>query len=105
MIYGPEYEQNQTAYRSLKPTIDQTYPKGRFVAIHEGKVVADAADLEGLRQAVLAQGKDPMQALAVQATLLAGAAATVAAMWWIGRGSPASPAAPSMAAIAGEKAV
>jgi len=67
MIFGPEYERNQLAYRSLKPTIDQTYPKGRFIAIHEGKVVADAADLEGLRQTVLAQGKDPMKALAVQA--------------------------------------
>jgi hypothetical protein len=67
MIFGPEYEQNQIAYRSLKPTIDQTYPKGRFVAIHEGKVIADAADLAGLRQAILAQGKDPMKTLAVQA--------------------------------------
>lgn len=36
-------EENQAAYRRLKPIIAQTYPQGRFVAIDEGQIVADAA--------------------------------------------------------------
>src|SRR5262245_53231142 len=34
---------NQAAYPHLKPHIDRTYPAGRFVAIVDGQVAADAA--------------------------------------------------------------
>ena len=36
------FEENQQAYRRLKPDIDKRYPKGHFVAIDGGTVVADA---------------------------------------------------------------
>ena len=37
MIFTPEPDLNETAYRRLKPEIDRTYPPGRFIAIDEGK--------------------------------------------------------------------
>lgn len=41
---GPqERSANHTAYRGMKDQITQTYGVGRFVAISDGQVVADAA--------------------------------------------------------------
>lgn len=59
--------ENQTAFRRLKSTIDQMYPKGQFLAIHGGQIVADAATLDELLAALAAQGKAPHESLAVQA--------------------------------------
>src|SRR5438093_4014308 len=67
MIFESEYLWNEKAYWRLRATIDQTYPKGRFVTIHQGKIVADAADADTLRQSLLAQGRNPEEALVVQA--------------------------------------
>lgn len=47
--------------------IDQTFPAGRFVAIYEGRVVADAEDLDALMAKLLEAGIDPKFAIAVQA--------------------------------------
>ena len=58
---------NETAYRNLKRHIDQTYPKGWFVAVCEGRVAADAATLDELLLALRAAGKDAKECLAVQA--------------------------------------
>jgi hypothetical protein len=58
---------NQGAYRRLKEQLARTYEWGRFVAISEGRVVADAASLEDIRALLTAQGKDPTRALVVQA--------------------------------------
>ena len=67
MIAGPEQTQNEVAYRNLKPSIDRTYPKGRFIAIHNGQVVADNATLDELLAALKALGVNPKKCLAVQA--------------------------------------
>jgi hypothetical protein len=61
------HQENEAAYRRLKPTIDQSYPPGRFVAIDGGQIVADAATLDELLAALTALGKDPKEGLAVQA--------------------------------------
>jgi len=67
MIYESDHEDNWIAYGKLKPTIDQTYPKGQLVAIYQGKVGADAADLDGLWQTLLAQGHNPNEVLIARA--------------------------------------
>jgi hypothetical protein len=63
----PEREQNQAAFRRLKPLIDQTYPQGRFLAIHGGAIVADAASFDALTTLLRARGQDPKESLVVQA--------------------------------------
>ncbi|HXG12226.1 MAG TPA: hypothetical protein VNK04_20900 [Gemmataceae bacterium] len=60
-------QQNQEAFRRMKDTLAQTYERGRFVAISEGRVIADAASLDVLRSHLQALGKDPTQVLIVQA--------------------------------------
>jgi hypothetical protein len=58
---------NEAAYRRLKEVIRQTYPRGRFVALAGGDVIADAGSIEDLHAALEALGKDPLKALIVQA--------------------------------------
>jgi hypothetical protein len=60
-------QENQAAYRRLQPTIDRAYPRGRFLAIHGQRVVADAATLGELLAALAAREINPHEALAVQA--------------------------------------
>ncbi len=67
MISEHKRTPNEIAYRSLKPEIDRTYDKGRFIAIHNKKVVANAATLEELLTTLAAQGFNPKECLAVQA--------------------------------------
>ena len=58
---------NQATFRRLKPTIDQRYPPGRFVAIDDEDIVADASTFECLSENVRRQGKQPENVLIVQA--------------------------------------
>ncbi len=58
---------NEIAYRNLKLEIDRAYPKNRFIAIHNQKIVADAASLPELLATLAAQGLNPKECLAVQA--------------------------------------
>jgi len=62
-----ERQLNQTAFRRLAGSINQTYPQGRFVAIAEGKIIADAASFEELESALKAVGQDSVDVLVVQA--------------------------------------
>lgn len=58
---------NQTAIRQLKARIDADYPPGQFVALHEGRIVADAPDADLLLEKLAALGIDPLDALADRA--------------------------------------
>ena len=60
-------ELNQAAFRELKPRVDRSYPVGRYVAITEGRIIADASDLRSLRQQVRALGRNPRDTLVFQA--------------------------------------
>ncbi|MBL8794388.1 MAG: hypothetical protein JNM56_10820 [Planctomycetia bacterium] len=60
-------EINQTAFRQLKPAIDQNYPYGRFVAIDGGQIVADSADIMDLQRILAARVNDTREVLVVQA--------------------------------------
>jgi len=67
MIIKNERTPNEIAYRKLKPEIDRTYDKGRFIAIHNQKIVADAVTLPELLTTLATQGLNPKECLAVQA--------------------------------------
>jgi hypothetical protein len=66
---GNDLEQtvNLAAYERLKGELAAKYPKGHFVGIAHGKVVADAANLDDLISDLRGLGLDPKQVLAVQA--------------------------------------
>jgi major membrane immunogen (membrane-anchored lipoprotein) len=55
------------AYRQLKATIDRSYPRGWFVAVADGKIVAAAADFHELEGTLQGQGRDPRTVLVVEA--------------------------------------
>jgi len=58
---------NLAAYERMKAELAAKYPKGHFVGISQGKVVADGAKLDDLIARVRGLGLDPKQVLAVQA--------------------------------------
>ena len=57
----------QASYKKMKASIDETYPKGRFVALDAGKIVADAARFDDLSVLVEARGKKLKDLFVVQA--------------------------------------
>src|SRR5438270_470562 len=63
----PEERANQLAYRELRPTINRTYPKGHFVAIDKGEIVADAPSLNELQAILVAQGRTSRDILVAEA--------------------------------------
>jgi hypothetical protein len=62
-----ERQQNLATYRRLSDWIKQTYPPGKFLAISEGRIVAEADQFGQLRARLQEQGKNPTQVLIVQA--------------------------------------
>lgn len=54
-------------FTSLKADIDRRFPPGRFVAIEDDQVVADAETVRKLVEKLTVMGKDPRQMQAVQA--------------------------------------
>ncbi|MBN9117859.1 MAG: hypothetical protein J0I06_01600 [Planctomycetes bacterium] len=66
---GNDLEQtvNLAAYERLKDELATKFPKGHFVAIASGKVVADAATLDDVIARLRALGLDPKRVLGVQA--------------------------------------
>jgi hypothetical protein len=67
MIGHEEYERNQASYQRMKETIQQTYPKGWFVAIANDHIVGAAANFRDLEGDLRARAIDPRQVLVVQA--------------------------------------
>jgi hypothetical protein len=51
----------------LKETLVPTFGIGRFVAIANGQIIADAADFTELRSRLAEMGKEPAKVLIVQA--------------------------------------
>jgi hypothetical protein len=58
---------NLAAYERMKAELADRYPKGHFVGISSGKIVADAPKLDDLIAHVRNIGLDPRKVLAVQA--------------------------------------
>jgi hypothetical protein len=57
---------NHAAYQRLKNTLTTSYAAGRFVAIADGQIVADADDFVQIRSHLATLGKDPARILIVQ---------------------------------------
>jgi hypothetical protein len=58
---------NQAAFRRLAPSINKTYPPGRFVAIADGQVVANAERFDEIHSRLIILGIEPPDALIVEA--------------------------------------
>ena len=54
-------------FESLKADIDRRFPQGRFVAVEDDRIFADAETLRKLVETLTAMGKNPQQMLVVQA--------------------------------------
>ena len=67
MLYEAEYAVNQAAYVRLRAEIDGSYPKGRFVALGGGQIIADAATVDELLVTLTRLGWEPLKALVVEA--------------------------------------
>jgi hypothetical protein len=66
-VFPESQAREEAAYRRLKDVIAQTYPHGRFVAIANEQVVADAANLQALDAQLRSLGLDPRATFVVQA--------------------------------------
>jgi hypothetical protein len=66
---GNDLEQtlNLAAYARLKGELATKHPKGQFIGIAHGKVVADGVNLDDLIVKLRTLGFDPREVLAVQA--------------------------------------
>ena len=58
-----KYAINEAAILRLKSEIDANYSPKQFVAIADGRIVADDADLFKLREKLIALGIDPMDSI------------------------------------------
>jgi hypothetical protein len=68
MSYMPSSNDlNHAALRQLKPRIDQAYPRGQYVAINGGQIIANDSDVRHLIQDLQAKGMNPQEVLVVQA--------------------------------------
>lgn len=67
MQYDEEHAINQAAYERLRGQIDTQYPKGRFVGIAGGKIVADAESFEAIDAKLNAIGLEPLKTMVVVA--------------------------------------
>jgi hypothetical protein len=63
---SPPRTPNQAALRRLGPVIDAAYPKGRFVAIGDGRILGDAATFADLETLLRGMGRGPGQSLVVE---------------------------------------
>jgi hypothetical protein len=63
MTQAEHYAVNMAAWYVLKETIDTQYPRGQFVAIARGRIMADDADLDKLNEKLAALGIDRMESL------------------------------------------
>ena len=62
-----ESEQDKTALREFLAEVDKTYPRGWYVAIGGGKVLAASADFHELEEMLVAQGRNPPNTVVVEA--------------------------------------
>jgi hypothetical protein len=61
------HERNQAAFRRMKASLDEQYPPGRFLALAEEQVVADAPTIDSLIGKLAERGVDRQRTLVVQA--------------------------------------
>jgi len=62
-----ERQPNQGAFRRLSDFIKKNYPMGRYLAISDGKIIADAGSFEELNSILHNMGHHSAEVLVVQA--------------------------------------
>ncbi|MFO0802919.1 MAG: hypothetical protein U0791_07325 [Gemmataceae bacterium] len=67
MLFEEENRVNQAAYKRLRDEIDAKYPKGRFVGLHDGMIVADAESFEAIDKKLNDLGFEPLKTMVVLA--------------------------------------
>lgn len=67
MKYEHEDAVNQAAYKRLRNEIDANYPKGQFIGLAGGEIVADAANFEEIQSKLDALGLEPLKTMVVLA--------------------------------------
>jgi hypothetical protein len=58
---------NDSAYHRLKQSIDESHPRGWFVAIDDIQILAAAPTFQELEVTLKLQGKDPREIMVVEA--------------------------------------
>lgn len=66
-VESAERALNEAAYRSLREFIRENYPRGRFVGIAGGKIVADAESFRELHETLIRIGFPSPDNLIVEA--------------------------------------
>lgn len=67
MLYEEERDVNQAGYERMRGLIDQAFPKGRFVALGEGEIIADAESYDALDERLNALGWEPLKTMVIRA--------------------------------------
>jgi hypothetical protein len=65
MTTTAERQRNQAAFRHLSALIQHGYPPRRFVAIADGKIVADAESFAALESSLKTPGHDSMDVISI----------------------------------------
>lgn len=78
-----ERQRNQSAFRQLSGFIEQTYPRGRYLAIAGGKIIADAASFDELDSVLKTAGQDSVEVLVVQAGVEYPESAVIYIQGWL----------------------
>ena len=66
MRYEAEHQVNQAAFERLKDEIDNSYSKGRFVAIGNGEIIADTSSIETMLDKLNEMGLEPRKIMVVK---------------------------------------
>ena len=65
MLFEEEYRVNQTAYERLRRTMESEYPKGRFIGLYGGEIVADAESYAAIDAKLNQLGFEPLKTMVV----------------------------------------
>lgn len=66
-MFEEENRVNQAAYKRLRSEIDSNYPKGRFVGLADGTIVADGESYEAIDEKLNDLGLEPLKTMVVLA--------------------------------------
>jgi hypothetical protein len=66
-LLTPDQLKEQLAFDALQDSINESYPRGHFVAVHNGRIIADAHGFDELAAILKATGVDPKKSVVMQA--------------------------------------
>ena len=66
-LLTPDQLKEQLAYDALQDLINESYPRGHFVAVHNGQIIANASGFDELAAFLKADGIDSKESVVIQA--------------------------------------